>query len=53
MNIILDKHKLNRRFGNLPSIRLWLLYVDATPFILHYTELLKASLITSVAQATY
>jgi len=44
---------LNIRFGNLPYIRLWLLYVVATPFMLYYTELLKASSIASVAQATY
>lgn len=44
---------LNRRFGNLPYIRLWLLCIVTTPFILHYTELLKACLTVSVAQATY
>jgi len=44
---------LNRRFGNLPYIRLWLLCIVTTPFILHYTELLKAASIASVAQATY
>ena len=44
---------LNRIFGNPPYIRLWLLYVAATPFMLHYTELLKASSTASVAQATY
>ncbi len=44
---------LNRRFGNLPYIRLWLLCIVTTPFILHYTELLKACATVSVAQATY
>lgn len=53
MNIILGKHKLNKRFGNLPYIKLWLLCIVTTPFILHYTKLLKASSTASVAQATY
>ncbi len=44
---------LNRRFGNLPYIRLYLLYVAATPFMLYYTELLKASSTAFAAQATY
>ncbi|EXH23392.1 hypothetical protein J622_01983 [Acinetobacter sp. 1564232] len=44
---------LNRRFGNLPYIRLWLLYVAATPCMLHYTELLKAYSTASAAQAIY
>lgn len=42
MNSILGEHKCSRRFGNLPYIRLWLLCIVTTPFILHYTELLKA-----------
>ncbi|OTK57960.1 hypothetical protein, partial [Acinetobacter pittii] len=43
---------LNKRFGKLlPYIRLWLLYVATTPFMLHYTELLKACSTASVAQA--
>lgn len=53
MNIISGKHKLNKRFGNLPYIKLWLLCIVTTPFILHYTKLLKASSTASVAQATY
>jgi len=44
---------LNRRFKNLPYIKLWLLYVVTTPFMLHYTELLKACSTASVAQAPY
>jgi hypothetical protein len=53
MNQTLGEHKLNIRFGNLPYIKLWLLYVVTTPFMLHYTELLKACSTASVAQATY
>lgn len=43
---------LNKRFENY-HIRLWLLYVAATPFMLHYTKLLKAYSTTPVAQETY
>lgn len=31
---------LNKIFRNLPYIRLWLLYVAATPFILYYSKFL-------------